>query len=339
LLHYAGSDSIYWGILRTLEGFCIGAATMCLESWLNTRSTNKTRGLIMSLYMVTTYLGSSLAQIMLNIPDKNGVLFYMIISAIFSVALVPISLTALPTPDITVYKRMPLSDLYKKTPVGVVACLISGFLVGSFYLLGTIYTKKMGLNIHQTSLFMFCGVVGGMTAQLPVGKISDRMDRRYVILISAIVLCVISPVMHFIIPLGNAYIGVSAFILGACMFIIYPICVSHINDLVEDNERVQASGRLMLLQGTGLIFGPVIVSFLMDHLGAASFAINFALVTLFLTFFIKKHLKVKPDIGYVQNTPTAPIPVATTAVFEELATYDTKADAYKKSKARKENNL
>lgn len=339
ILHFFNSSVIFWGVMRLLEGYCIGGATLCLESWLNTRANNKNRGVVMSLYMITTYLGSSLAQVMLNIPDRGDVTFYIIVSVLFSISLVPISLTALPTPEISTHESMPLSSLYKKTPVGVISCFVSGFLVGSFYILGTIFTKKIGLNIHETSMFMFFGVFGGMMTQLPVGRISDKMDRRYVIMAACIVITILSPLMYFLITKGDVYLAVCAFIIGGSLFTLYPVCVSHINDLVEDKERVQASGRLILLQGSGLVAGPIIVSFFMEYIGNICFALSFSLISLALALFTWKHLKIKPNIGYIQVTPTKPIPVSTSAIFEELSTQDTAADRIKKVMAKKNNGL
>lgn len=59
----------------------------------------------MSLYMVTTYLGASIGQLSLNIPDPSGTLVYILISIIFSIALIPVSLTALPAPNIQIFAR------------------------------------------------------------------------------------------------------------------------------------------------------------------------------------------------------------------------------------------
>ena len=109
----------------------------------------------MSLYMITTYLGSSLGQFLLNIPTTSGVTIYITVSVLFSIALVPISLTALPTPDISVYQSMSLKRLYKASPVGVIGCAVSGIFVGTFYILGPIYTAHNGLTVETTSLFMF----------------------------------------------------------------------------------------------------------------------------------------------------------------------------------------
>ena len=160
----------------------MGSSFMCLESWLNTRANNNNRGLLMSLYMITSYLGASIGQLLLNIPDPQGIVIYIVVSVIFSLALVPISLTALPSPNIVLHKSMSLLKLYKTAPVGVVGCLSSGILVGGFYSLGAIYANLIGLDVQMTSLFMFSGVLGGLLIQFPLGRLSDRMDRRFLMM-------------------------------------------------------------------------------------------------------------------------------------------------------------
>ncbi|MFR1031869.1 MAG: hypothetical protein ACLSE6_04885 [Alphaproteobacteria bacterium] len=141
--------------MRLFEGYCLGSAMMCLESWLNTRANNDNRGTIMSLYMITTYLGSSLGQLLLNIPTQNGVTIYVTVSVLFSIALVPVSLTALPTPDITVYRSMSLSRLYKVSPEGVVGCVVSGIFVGIFYTLGPIYPPITACRSNKPPFHVF----------------------------------------------------------------------------------------------------------------------------------------------------------------------------------------
>ena len=155
LLHAVYFSPWYWGFLRLLEGYCLASGLICLESWLNTRSNNKNRGLIMSMYMITTYLGAAFGQLLLNIPDKLGFVIFTVVSVLYSVALVPISLTALPSPDVSKHKSMSFRELYKIAPVGVVGCMVSGILVGSVYTLGAIYAEKTGLDLIRISFFMF----------------------------------------------------------------------------------------------------------------------------------------------------------------------------------------
>ena len=302
---------------------------MCLESWLNTRATNKNRGIIMSLYMITTYLGSSLGQLLLNIPDRSGLIIYALVASLFSVALVPISLTALPSPDITVHKNMSLLKLYQKSPVGVVGCFASGFLVGAFYTLGTIFAKQSELSIEQTSIFMFCGIFGGMLAQLPIGRLSDKMDRRFVLLWTSGFLFLIAPWVHLFMDDGSIAIAAAAGLLGCGTFIMYPICVSHVNDKIADAERVRASGLLILLQSLGMIGGPVLISMLMQHFGDLSFVLAYSVFAGLFILFALHFITFHPRVNYINVTPTDPMPTAPTHVFHELAHNDTLLDKAK----------
>ncbi len=335
LLHYFSGLPVLWGILRFLEGYCIGAATMCLESWLNSKIKNDTRGRIVALYMITSYVGSSMAQLMLNIPDPNQVVLYIVISILFSLALLPVALTSLSTPDIKVASRMSLFKLYKITPVGVIGCITSGLMVGNFFALGAVYTGKIGLDIQDTSLFMFCGILGGMTAQLPVGRFSDKRDRRIVLMWCCLLLSVVSVFFPHFMEMGRNYIAACAFALGACALVIYPVCVSHINDLVTDEERVHASGQLILLQGVGMIFGPIIISFAMERFGDVWYMWAFTIISFSFVLFTIRHRTAKPDIGYIQITKTEAMPVTPTVALDEEANIVPKPELPSRKKGKK----
>ncbi len=319
LMHALSANAIYWGMLRLLEGYCLGAAFMCLESWLNARTQNQNRGVIMSMYMITTYMGSAGGQLLLNIPDKTGIIVFILVSVLYSVALVPISLTALPTPDISIHKSMSIKRLYNISPVGVVGCIVSGVMVGSVYTLGTIYATKSGLSLENVSLFMFFIITGGMLAQLPVGKLSDRMDRRYVLMWESGILFLITPWTQLFITGALLELVCVALILGAAVFVMYPICVSHVNDLIDDSERVAASGMLILLQSIGMIFGPIVISRTMEEWGAISYLFAFSAVNGFFVLFALSHITVKPKPNYISNTPTDPVPLAPTHMYNKLA--------------------
>lgn len=323
LTHAFSQNYYFWAILRLSEGYCIGTISMCLESWLNTRATNRNRGVIMSLYMVTTYLGSSLGQLSLNISDHSGYLIYILISIVFSLALIPVSLTALPAPNIQVYKSMPLKKAFNISPVGFLCCISSGVLVGTFYLLGTIYATNLGLSIKDVSLFMFFGVLGGLLAQFPLGKISDMMDRRFVLIGICAALCLIVPFSYFMASKSIIWLILSTILLGSCVFTLYPVSVSHINDLISDDERVNASGLLILAQNVGLIAGPIIVSIGMAHYGNAFFMGAFMAIPLIFIFFALTHIKKKPEINYINVTPTTPVPSTPTHAYNEITRRDT----------------
>lgn len=320
LAHSFSTDRLYWALLRFLEGYCIGGTSMCLESWINTKATNKNRGMVMSVYMVTSYLGAALGQLFLNIPDPSGLLLYIIISILFSLAMMPVSLTKLSAPVIENHKSMDFRKAYAISPVGFICCIASGILVGTFYMLGTIYATEIGLSLKNVSIFMFWGVMGGMLAQLPFGKLSDKMDRRHVLIGISALLVIAAPAANFLVLKGGWYLIVSTILIGCGTFTLYPISVSHINDLVTDDERISASSMLILTQNLGLILGPILVSAGMSLFGSWFFIASFSLIPALFIAFTLRHIKQKPEINYLNVTPTQPIPTAPTNAFSDLAT-------------------
>ncbi|MBS4773716.1 MAG: MFS transporter [Proteobacteria bacterium] len=329
LLHAVYFSPLYWGFLRLLEGYCLASALICLESWLNTRSNNKNRGIIMSLYMITSYLGAAFGQLLLNIPDKMGFVIFIFVSVLYSVALVPISLTALPSPDVSKHKSMSLKRLYCVSPVGVAGCIVSGVLVGSVYTLGAIYAEKSGLSLANVSFFMFFTILGGMLIQLPVGRLSDHMDRRFVMMWASGLLFLIAPWIQLFVTEGLPQLIACGMLLGAGTFILYPICVSHVNDKIEDDERTEAAGMLIMLQSLGMIFGPVVISLAMQLFGAISFLLAFSVANGFFVLFALRFIAFRPDANYIAVTKTDPVPLTPTHVYTEITRPDTLMDKAK----------
>ena len=242
-------------------------------------------------------------------------LLYIIISILFSLAMMPVSLTKLSAPVIENHKSMDFRKAYAISPVGFICCIASGILVGTFYMLGTIYATEIGLSLKNVSIFMFWGVMGGMLAQLPFGKLSDKMDRRHVLIGISALLVIAAPAANFLVLKGGWYLIVSTILIGCGTFTLYPISVSHINDLVTDDERISASSMLILTQNLGLILGPILVSAGMSLFGSWFFIASFSLIP-----FTLRHIKQKPEINYLNVTPTQPIPTAPTNAFSDLAT-------------------
>ena len=124
-------------------------------------------------------------------------------------------------------------------------------------------------------------------------------------------------------------IAVSAFILGCGTFVLYPICVSHVNDKIADAERVRASGLLILLQSLGMIGGPILVSFLMQHLGTICFVLAYSFFAGIFVLFALHFVTFRPRVNYLNITPTDPMPTTPTHVFHELTQDDTILDKAK----------
>ena len=138
----------------------------------------------------------------------------------------------------------------------------------------------------------------------------------------------IAPWIHIFIDNGTLALTSSAFVLGCCTFVVYPICVSHVNDLIQNDDRVPASGLLIMLQSLGMVIGPIIIAAVMQLFGAIAFLICLSVSAAAFVFFAFNHIALR-DIKYINVTPTTPQPTAPTPVFPTIAEPDSVVDKTK----------
>ena len=183
LVHLLVVDPFVWIAARALTGFCFAAMFIVVESWLNAGASSENRGRILSIYGMTGLLAGVGGQLLLPTTDPAGFRAFCIIACIISVALVPIALTqgAAPAPP-GEGSHVPLSRLYRDSPLGVAAGFLSGVTTGAFFTLGPIFAERRGLSTGEIAIFMACGTLGGFVAAWPLGLLSDRYDRRLVII-------------------------------------------------------------------------------------------------------------------------------------------------------------
>ena len=186
LAHVLFIDPVTWFVLRVVAGFCMAGMVMVVESWVNARATNKTRGQILSLYMITNYLGAGLGQFMLLVGDPAQFQLFIIASMVYSFALVPILLTRASAPKPSSPQRMKFRELFAISPVGVFGTVCAGLANSSLNGMGAVFAKEIGLSIGEVSAFMAAAILGGMALQFPIGRLSDRFDRRTVLVAASL---------------------------------------------------------------------------------------------------------------------------------------------------------
>ena len=289
LLHALIFDVWVWLVLRVLSGFCMAGLYAIIESWLNVRSSNENRGQVLAIYVVTVYTASFGGQFLVNIGTIGGGELFAVVGLAVALSLVPVVLTRVAGPEIDKIKPMNLMALYRASPLGVVVTCGAGLISGAFYALGAIYANELGLSVFYVSLFMGAPIFGGLALQYPIGRLSDRYDRRSVLLgviggtlISSVVLLLIS------LKAGPFWGTLTAvFVFGGCLAAIYPIAVSQVYDYIDRSEMVGASGGLLLIWSVGAAVGPLIASGVMGHFGPIAFLIYLATVSLLLLIFTR----------------------------------------------------
>ena len=282
LAHALVVNSVVWWVLRAATGYCFAVLYMVIESWLNEKSTNENRGLVFSIYTIINLTVITLGQMMLVLDEPSDFPLFAVASILVSVAAVPIALTTAAAPAPIASVKIRLRHLYQKSPVGVVGCLAVGLANGSFWALGPLFAQGDGGTAGDVAIFMSVAVIAGAIGQWPLGWLSDRRDRRNVIVFACLGAAIAAFGMVFLTKVWVLAVFAFAFLFGLFAFPLYALSVAHMNDFVDPEGYVEAAGGLLLIYAMGAVAGPLLASLavrLTDLSGLFAFTALVHLVT------------------------------------------------------------
>jgi MFS family permease len=285
ILYPTFPNVVVWSLGRVLIGFCFSAVYVTAESWLNNAATNENRGQALSLYMIVQTFGIVIAQALLLAADPSGFILFVIPSVLVSIAVTPILLSISPTPAFETTKPMKIRELVSYSPLGCVGMFLLGGVFSAQFGMASVYGAEAGLTVAQISLFVAMFFVGSVILQYPIGWISDRMDRRGLIVIVSFVGAggsILGMVMGHQFPV----LLVSAFVVGGMSNPLYSLLIAHTNDFLEHEDMAAASGVMIFINGLGAILGPVITGWMMGtSLGPGGFYLFTALLFVALAVY------------------------------------------------------
>lgn len=272
-----------WIPLRGLSGFCFAGAAMIVESWLSERAAPSTRGRIFGVYTMVNLLASTMGQMLLTLGEVSGYLFFVLAAIFYCLALIPTAISPTTTPKPLVSVRLDLSALWRNSPVAVVAVFMVGISNSAFGTLAAVYADKIGLKLTTIALFASIPILAGAAAQIPVGVLSDRMDRRKVLVGIAVAALIADFAFVLIQPVGALNNLALSGLLGAAIYAMYPVIVAHANDHAAPDSYIQTSGGLLMVYGLGSIVGPLVAGFSMSSVGVfalflTSMAAHFSII-------------------------------------------------------------
>jgi MFS family permease len=260
-----------WAWLRGVSGFAFAGIYVVAESWLNDRADRTSRGMLLASYMVVIYVGLGGGQLLLNLADPRDHLPFIVIGVLISLAIVPMALTAQRAPEFSLPRRVSLRELLAISPLGTVGAFFSGATTATLFSLGPVYAARSGFDTSSVATFMACAILPAIVLQLPLGRLSDRVDRRTVLIALSIAAAIAAAVsLQVGAPTGLApFVAVACY--GGLSLTTYALCVSHINDHLQPEQMVAASSTVLLVNGVGSVAGPLIVSGVMQTAGAGGF--------------------------------------------------------------------
>jgi len=269
LVHLITYDPWSWGAMRLLTGFCFSGLYIVAESWLNGSASNESRASLLSIYFIIQTGGVMIGQLLLNLSSPEGIFLFIIVSILISFSLVPMLVSTSATPPYELPERISFTELFRLSPMGLTGSFLNGIAQTTLYVALALYGSAIGLSNGAIGGLIGFMTLGGMLFQFPLAKLSDRLDRRLIIVGApglAIPVCFILAMLEN--PAGNSlYLYTLVAVLGGLTLPLYSICMAHMNDHLKPGQVVAASGTLVLILAVGMTFGPTLGAFAIAQYG------------------------------------------------------------------------
>jgi MFS family permease len=257
---------ISWVILRAIVGFGCAGVFVTTESWLNAKAQPSERGRVFSIYMVGTFVSLAVGQLLIGRIEIEGSKPFHVIEALFALALVMVSTTRAEPPMVTTTEKLAYGALVRATPLAVFGCVVNGVVASSFYALVPAWMQGKRVDRETIALLMLLAVIGGLAFQVPVGWLSDRFDRRIVLIALGLGVAA-TAVAIVLLPRSLALLILPVVLLGGFISTLYPVCVASAHDCTPADRVVAVSGLLLLVSGLGSVVGPLIGTSIMAGSG------------------------------------------------------------------------
>lgn len=241
-----------WFAMRLLSGFCFAGTFVIAESWLNARSDNLNRGRVLSIYMIIASLSLTGGQWLLNVADPTHFSLFLISSILLSLSLVPVLVSRIQAPEIEYQQKIGIPQLFTYASTGSTTIILISIAQGALFGMGAVYAANAGMTVAEIALFMSFLILFGALIQWPTGWLSDRMDRRYTILVVSILSTVLC-LLLLLMDLSKTGLLIVFGLMVGLSLPIYPLAVAYTNDQLQPEHMVGASSTLALLYGLGSI--------------------------------------------------------------------------------------
>lgn len=327
------TNPIFWSIGRVVIGFCYCGVYITAESWLNNSVDNEKRGQALSLYMIVQMVGIVSAQGLLALGNPNGYSLFIIISILVSISFAPILLSISPAPAFERTKLMTLSRLFTSSPLACVGMFLLGGVFSAQFGMSAVFGAQIGLSLSQISLFVASFYIGAMIFQYPIGWVSDKMDRRLLILLISAASATGSASAYFA---GGYFFALvfAAFLVGGLTNPLYSLLIAHANDFIEYEDMASAAAGLLFVNGVGAVSGPIIIGYAMNAFGPEIFFVIIALLMATLAIYagyrMTQRATVSDTLSYaavLPNSTGVAVEIAQEFAFDVINDDEDKSDA------------
>lgn len=315
-----------WLVLRIVSGLCVVGLYMVVESWLNEQIAGSARGRIFSFYMMSTLVALGVGQSLLLAGDTTELTLFALAAILISLGVVPVAITRVHEPRIENELSTKFIELIRATPFGFIGALSAGLVNGAFWGMAPVFGQRLALEDGQIAMLMTATIFGGAILQWPIGHLSDRMDRRTVLVLTSLCTALVSAITALIVIKSYPGLIVSAFLHGGLMFSLYGISVAYSYDHMKPGVALEATRSLLLIYGIGALCGPLLVGIAMDLIGPVGLPVVSATTTATLALFGLYRMSRSSAPPVEEQTEFVPLVRTTPVVLEMHPDVDPTAD-------------
>jgi MFS family permease len=311
-------SELLWIALRGAFGVAAACIYMVIESWLNDRATNENRGRIFSAYLLVNFSSIIAGQMLFATGNPSSFVLFSLSAVFYALCLIPMGLTQLPQPHAAHVPSLRPLRLYRTSPVGVVGCIAVGFANSAVWTLAPVYAQAHGLNKGWIAIFMSVFTLGGALVQLPLGRWSDRIDRRIIIATVCTLACVLGLALA---TFGGAHrwtILPLIFCFGTVALPLYGLSVAHTNDRIARENFVETSATLLLINSTASVFGPTVAALMMGWAGTQALFYYSAAIHAAMAVFAIVRISMRDEPANIHREPYEPQPQQATLATAEF---------------------
>jgi MFS family permease len=309
LIHVIQPEPISWFVLRAVSGMCISALYVVCETWLNGAATNRSRGTLLGVYMVVVSAALLVGQLLFSLADPAGFASFVLASVLVSLAVVPVSLASFAAPVVPDTVPLSLRGLVRAAPLAPVGALLSGFIGSAMLGGGVVYASEAGLDRLATGSFIGAALLGGVVLQVPLGRWSDRSDRRLVILLASLTAAAVAVAVAVVGPSHRLVVIGLTTVAGGSTFPLYSLANAHLNDYLESSLLVAGGARMVLVNGVGAIGGPIVGAAAVGSVGPGSLFVVMAAAYVAMGAFALLRMMMRAPVADEDRTPFVPVAV------------------------------
>ncbi|TNF86757.1 MAG: MFS transporter [Gammaproteobacteria bacterium] len=245
----------FWLGLRFLTGWSLASLYTVIESWLNEEVDDSRRGSVLAVYTMIS-LGAMVAgQALVEFDAFSLDELFPIAAVLIVAAAIPVSLTERSQPTVPHEVQIRWRAAFDASQVGLVCAGLSGLVAGLLWSVGVVYAAEAFADPAAGARFIAAVLIGGLVFQFPMGRLSDLLDRRWIILLLGLIGSIASGLWVSGLLSGNALYLVG-FLCGGAAMPMYAISIAHANDNANGQFLQIASGMLMA-NAIGAVLGPI----------------------------------------------------------------------------------